>query len=56
MIVVIAFDSSGQGNIHTFQHIQSDNIGSAENDKCPILSARLISAEIPDNIGSAEAG
>ena len=39
---------------HTFQRIWSDNIGSAEIDKCPILSDRLISAEISDNIGWAE--
>jgi hypothetical protein len=37
----------------TLQHIRSDNIGSAESDKCPIISVRLISAEIYDNIGSA---
>ena len=41
-------------DLHTFQHIGSDNIGSAENDKCPILSAWLISAEISNNIGLAE--
>ena len=31
-----------------------NNIGSADFDKCPILLAWLISAEISDNIGWAE--
>ena len=39
---------------HTFQHICYDNIGSAENDKCAILSAQLILAKIYDKIGLAE--
>ena len=34
----------------TLQHIRSDNIGSADFDKCPILLARLISVEISNNI------
>ena len=34
-------------SIHTFQHIQTDNIGSAKFDKCPILLAQLILAEYP---------
>jgi hypothetical protein len=40
--------------IQTLQHIRSDNIGSAEADKCLIILARLISAGIYDNIGSAK--
>ena len=49
---------SGQGQTsefeHTFQHIGSDNISSADFDKCPILSAWLISAEIHNIIGLAK--
>ena len=38
----------------TLQHIWYDNIGSAEFDKCPIISSQLISAEIYDIIGVAK--
>jgi hypothetical protein len=51
---VLAVQTPARPLSQTLQHIGSDNIGSAENDKCPILSARLISAEIYDKIGLAK--